>query len=252
MQDQSRISVCLAAYNGARYIDEQLRSILPQLGPGDEVIVVDDCSSDGTDTMVKAVDDPRIRLLRNEQNLGQVKTFERALGESSGAFIFLSDQDDIWLPGRVDTMLQTLDEEMVVVSNCEHFGAPPGRFHRIRLRAADSSRHAANVLGIVVGYRLHWGCAMALRAEFLNLALPFPGYLRESHDQWLAMAGNLNGSIRYLEQDTVLHRLHADNVTPEKIRGLSAILKARAVFLANLVILLRRTRLRRFRSATAT
>ncbi|MDN3481500.1 glycosyltransferase [Arthrobacter sp. APC 3897] len=245
MQDDVRISVCLAAYNGAAYIEEQLRSILPELGDSDEVIVVDDCSSDGTGTVVRELADPRIRLLHNEQNLGQVKTFERALGEATGDFLFLSDQDDIWLPGRVDRMLKALEEDLVVVSNCRHFGAPPGRFHQIRLRAADSRRHAANVLGIVVGYRLHWGCAMAMRAEFLNQALPFPGYMRESHDQWLAMAGNLAGSIRYLEEDTVLHRLHSDNVTPDKVRGLPAILRARMAFLANLMILLGRTRLRR-------
>jgi glycosyltransferase involved in cell wall biosynthesis len=247
MDHPARKSVCMAAYNGSLFIEEQIRSILPELEEGDEIVIVDDCSTDSTADVVKGIPDPRIRLLTNEHNMGYVKTFERALASGTGDYLFLSDQDDIWLPGRVKQMMEALQDKMMVVSNCSHFGGGAGRFHEIRLRSADSGRRAANIAGILVGYRLHWGCAMALRADLLQLALPFPGRMRESYDQFLAMAGNVAGSIVYLEEDTVLHRLHGNNLTPARIRGPLAILRARAVFAENLAILL--LRLRRLRPA---
>ncbi len=238
----------MAAYNGSRFIEEQIRSILPELDNGDEVVIVDDASTDDTASIITAIADPRIHLLRNEHNLGYVKTFERALQSSTGDVIFLSDQDDIWLPGRVKQMTPLLQNKMMVVSNCSHFGGAAGRFHEIRLRSTDSGRHVANIAGILVGYRLHWGCAIALRPDLLRLALPFPSYMHESHDQYLAMAGNVAGSIVYMDEDTILHRLHANNLTPGMVRGPASILKARAVFISSLAVLVRR-QLRTRRSA---
>ncbi len=240
MPDRAQISVCMAAYNGAQFIEEQIRSILSELSDTDEVVIVEDCSTDATVSVVNAISDPRIRLISNDQNVGYVRSFERALQESTGDYVFLSDQDDIWVTGRVAQMKAALQDRMMVVSNCTHFGGQAGRFHNIRVRSSDSQRHAANIMGILVGYRLHWGCAMALRAELLSFALPFPSYMRESHDQYLAMAGNVAGSIAYLDEDTILHRLHGDNLTPGKVRGPLAILKARLAFLGNLVTLVRR------------
>lgn len=237
MPDRARTSVCMAAYNGSQFIEEQIRSILPEMGDEDELVIIDDCSTDSTVSVVRSIQDPRIRLINNDRNLGYVKTFERALAESTGDYVFLSDQDDVWIPGRLKDMKAALADRMMVVSNCAHFGGASGRFHDIRVRPADSDRHLANIAGILVGYRLHWGCAMGLRSELLKLALPFPSYMRESHDQYLAMAGNVAGSVRYLEQDTILHRLHGENLTPDKIRGPIAIVKARLVFLGGLAAL---------------
>ena len=237
MTDNVRVSVCMAAYNGSEFIEEQIDSILTELGPNDELLIVDDESTDDTVALVEAVGDSRIVLYRNEYNLGYVRTFEKAISLSRGSYIFLSDQDDIWIPGRLDKMLAALAENSMVVSNCRHFGGKSGRFHDIRLRSTDSRRHIRNLLGIVIGYRLHWGCAMAFKSNLKNLALPFPPHMSESHDQWLAMCGNFSRSIAYLEDDTILHRLHDENLTPRKMRGISKIARARAAFLANLVTL---------------
>ena len=79
---QPRISVCMAAYNGARHIKEQIASILTEIGKHDELIVVDDSSTDETVSIINGIDDSRIRLIKAEQNNGYVKTFERALGEA--------------------------------------------------------------------------------------------------------------------------------------------------------------------------
>ena len=98
-----------------------------------------------------AIPDSRIRLINAEQNRGYVATFERALSEARGEFVLLSDQDDVWLPGRVERMIAALDGRKLVVSNCRHFDGALGSFHEIRLRAKDSTHHLRNLLVIIIG-----------------------------------------------------------------------------------------------------
>lgn len=237
-----RISVCMAAYNGSLHIEEQIRSILAELGAHDELVVVNDASTDRTSELVRGIGDPRVRLIDAKTNAGYVRTFERALTEARGEYVFLSDQDDIWIPGRVDLMVRALQGNHMVASNCEHIDGPLGRFHEIRLRAEDSPRRIRNIIGILVGYRLHWGCAMAFRRDLLGQILPFPAHMTESHDQWIALVGNVNRSITYLEANTILHRLHGQNLTPAGIRGLGKILAARVAFVKNIAVAWRRAR----------
>jgi glycosyltransferase involved in cell wall biosynthesis len=99
-----RVSVCLASYNGAAHIREQIDSILADLGSYDEVVVVDDASQDGTVTVLEGRADPRVRVMRSRRNVGHVKAFERAIGEATGDIIMLSDQDDVWPAGRTATL----------------------------------------------------------------------------------------------------------------------------------------------------
>jgi glycosyltransferase involved in cell wall biosynthesis len=237
-----RVSVCLAAYNGAAHIEEQIKSILSELDTHDELIVVDDKSTDDTVGIVRSIEDERIRIVQAAVNSGYVRTFERALSEAHGEFVFLSDQDDIWIPGRVEAMISAMDGKDMVASNCKHFDGALGRFHQIRLRSKDSEHSLRNILGIVVGYRLHWGCAMAFRKHILHQILPFPQHMAESHDQWIAMVGNVNRSIAYLEADTILHRLHGENLTPVGIRSASKIVRARVAFIRNVLEAVRRAR----------
>ncbi|HEX7396891.1 MAG TPA: glycosyltransferase, partial [Propionibacteriaceae bacterium] len=97
-QGRTPISVCMATYNGARYLRLQLDSILDQLGPDDELLVQDDGSSDDTPEIIRSYDDPRIQLVANERNLGVIATFERCLARARHDIVFLADQDDEWLP----------------------------------------------------------------------------------------------------------------------------------------------------------
>ena len=102
------ISVCLATYNGARFVEKQLQSILVQLAPEDELIVCDDGSSDDTCNVIRRLADARIALHAYSQNVGHVRNFERAISAAKGDFIFLSDQDDVWVPGKIRAMLDCL------------------------------------------------------------------------------------------------------------------------------------------------
>src|SRR5438105_4213535 len=111
----------MATYNGARFLKAQLESILRQLGPGDELIVVDDQSGDSSREIVESFQDARLSLYINDRNLGPVRTFERALTLSSGDVVFFSDQDDLWLEGKVAVCAQALKDsgKAAVVSDAK-------------------------------------------------------------------------------------------------------------------------------------
>jgi cellulose synthase/poly-beta-1,6-N-acetylglucosamine synthase-like glycosyltransferase len=220
-----RVSVCLASHDGEAWIGEQVRSILEQLGPDDELVVVDDASTDATVAVLEGFDDVRISLSHNDVNLGSVRTFERALELARGAYLLLSDQDDLWVPGRVDAMVAALQEDAVVATSVAVLGeaGPP----RWPLRAADSHRFIPNLLAVLVGVRWYFGCAMGVRRGLLSAVLPFPPWLTESHDLWLGIVGNTHGQMRHLETPSVQRRLHGANQTPLGWRSLPAVLRAR-------------------------
>ncbi|MCX2746520.1 glycosyltransferase family 2 protein [Arthrobacter sp. MI7-26] len=229
-----RASVCMATYKGARYVGEQLESILTQLGTADELVIVDDASPDDTVKKITAFDDPRIRLIRADSNQGYVRSFQQAALASRGEFIFLADQDDVWIPGRLERMLSALQSTAVVASNFDVLGGGP-RPAIPRLRAADGRRSIANLFGILIGYRAYYGCGMAFRRELLGAFAPAPSYLRESHDLWLAIIGNMAGSIAHLDDPTLLRRIHDENATPKGWRSLATIVAARVVLLRLMV-----------------
>lgn len=244
--NRGQVSVCMATYNGAAHVEEQIASILPQLEAGDELVVVDDASTDDTAKVVEAVNDPRIRLIRSAVNRGYVRTFEAALTASRGDYVFLSDQDDVWIPGRVDSMVAALQDADVVASNFGYFGQAPRRIESLRLRSSDSHRRWANLLTLWIGVRPYYGCAMGFRRSAKDLILPFPAFLVETHDQWIALVGNLRGSMVHLDEDTLNRRLHDNNTTPKKARSLGLILRARIMlaraFFVALVRIMRGTR----------
>jgi glycosyltransferase involved in cell wall biosynthesis len=227
---QTRASICLASYRGGRYVKEQLESILAQLGPDDELVIVDDASPDDTVEQIRTFHDGRIRLIEAAVNQGYVRSFEQAALAAKGQYILLADQDDVWVPGRLELMVSALQASRVVASNFDVLGGGP-RPNIPRLRDKDSRRHAANLLGVLVGYRAYYGCGMAFRRDMLPVFTPVPRYVNESHDLWLAICGNLAGSMRHLDESTLLRRIHDDNATPRGWRSLSVILRARLMLL---------------------
>ena len=241
------VSVAMATYDGSAHVAEQLASILAQLGPDDEVVVVDDASSDDTLDVLATVADPRVRVLPSAVNRGYVRAFEAALTAARGEVVLLSDQDDVWLPGRRDAMVEALRAHQVVATNLTTLGGPDalrGPFGQPdwRLDPRDDGRRVANIVGILAGLRPYYGCAMGVRRDALATVLPFPKHLVESHDLWLAMYGNLTGSIAHLERRTVARRLHDDNATPTRPRGPRAVLVSRLRLVRALATMLRRVR----------
>ena len=236
-----RASVCMATYKGSEFVGEQIASILAQLGPTDELIIVDDASPDNTVDVIRHYTDRRIRLYAAPKNQGYVRSFERAVLSSSGQYIIFSDQDDIWVEGRLEAMLKALAETDVVATNFAVLGGG-SRGNVPLLRSADSDHYIRNLIGIMVGYRPYYGCTMGMTRAQADIFTPIPAYIRESHDLWLAVCGNVSGSMTHLEEPTLLRRLHADNVTPRGWRSLPTILAARIMLLRCVVEAITRKR----------
>ena len=194
------ISVCIATYNGETYIREQIASILPQLSAEDEVIVSDDASTDTTIHILVGFNDKRIKILRHEP-LVTVKypfaritsNFHNALLHASGDVVFLCDQDDVWLPEKVKTVLREMGDASLIVHNCQLVD-DDGRvlissyFDYIKLSAAifDNLIHCSFL-----------GCCIAIRKELLKKMLPFPT-MQIHHDLWLGVLAGKYGPVQFL------------------------------------------------------
>lgn len=228
------VSVCVATYNGSRHVEHQLRSILAELDVGDEVIVVDDASTDDTVSVVSAIDDPRVHLDARHINGGYVRAFERAIELARGDVIFLSDQDDEWVPGRRRILLDALDDASIVASNIVLLGSDrPMRSPILRrpwsLRSSQSTHSVRNRARMLLGIAPYYGCAMAVRRSALAEILPFPRFMDESHDLWIAAVGNAARSLAHIDAPTVRRRLHDANASSERPRSVRRVLRSRVL-----------------------
>lgn len=207
------VSVVMAAYNGARYLPEQLASLLADLHPGDEVIVVDDASSDNSGAVIGAAADARIAVLRNDVNLGVRLSFERGLRRARHDIIFLCDQDDIWLAGKRAAYVETFEADarvLVVLSDAQVID----QSGRITLESFMATRGGfANGFWSNVYRNRFLGCTMAFRRELLEIALPIPARV-PMHDMWIGLMGRLMGKVAYLPVPLLQYRRHGTNVSP--------------------------------------
>jgi glycosyltransferase involved in cell wall biosynthesis len=247
-----RTTVCMAVFNGEKYVGRQLETILEQLAAADEVIVVDDCSTDGTIERIESFNDPRVTVHRNDCNQGEVYSFSRAISLAAGEYIFLADQDDIWLPGRVTLIREALQTALLATTNFEWIDQDerPLQISHDGVASQNSGRHIKNIADIFVGKTNYFGCAMAFRRALVPLIVPIPDYV-ESHDCWIALAGNLIRSNVHLDEKTLRKRRHGNNATSTtSSRSLALKLRARAIFARSLVEL--RNRSGRFDRLAAT
>lgn len=238
------ISVCMATYNGARFIKEQMESILTQLSDDDEVVVVDDCSSDNTIEIINGLGDKRISIYSNDTNRGHVFSFGRAISLSNKDIIFMSDQDDIWIKGRVAYMLGAFktDENVWLVSSNSAFidtnGNSINHFKVDGVWKANSKKYIKNIFDIIIGKTNYFGCAMAFRKELKPYIIPIPSYV-ESHDLWIALAANLYRRNLHIDEPTLQRRIHGSNASVIS-RPLTVKLMARWIFFRSIIRLLLR------------
>ncbi len=236
------ISVCMATYNGARYLRAQLDSILAQLGPEDELLVQDDGSSDETVEILCSYDDPRIQLVENSTNLGVIATFERCLSRARTPIVFLADQDDEWLPGKVDAMVALFldprvtgvvtdalvvdaDNAVIAESIFAYFHSGPGVLHNFVKNS-------------------YLGCCMAVRRDVLSVALPVPRSVR-THDGWIGITADMLGDVVFLTTPYVRYRRHGTNLSQMEPFGLADVVRRRLALAAHLVRIAAPTALRR-------
>lgn len=231
------ISVCMATYNGGKYIRAQLDSILMQLGPTDEIVVCDDCSSDDTLEVIESYRDARIRAYRNDDRLGHVRNFEKAITLSRGEYIFLSDQDDVWLQGRMAEMFKQIDGQdrvLLVASNFDLIDSDGADIGTFRQLGPASRCGLFQVLAIFAGKAPYYGCTFVLKRELVKYCLPIPTNI-ESHDIWIAMVANLFGRVVNMQGATVKRRIHQSNLTAKRRRALKVVLRSRYHFFQSLM-----------------
>ena len=205
-----RISVCLATYNGAQHIREQLDSILPQLGRDDEVIVSDDLSIDETLEIITSYGDARVKILPTKSRLGPVANFQRALTAAIGDIVFLSDQDDIWEPNKVATSLRVLESCDLVVSDCVIIDAN----NEVISDSFFARRNSGPGLLKNLFKNTYLGCCMAFRSEVLDTALPFPPSVN-MHDEWIGLVAQALFRVKYTDDKLIRYRRHNSNASPE-------------------------------------
>ena len=218
------ISVCLASYNGAQYISAQVRSILNDLGPDDELIVVDDASTDETVEVLNRIKDMRLKTYTRNVNRGHVDTFEECLRYARGEYVALSDQDDLWPKGRTQILMDHLQGHELAVGcytilNNESSG--------ITLEAKHSGQGVRNIIALLLGRRPYFGSCMMMTAELKERILPFPRGV-EAHDHWIAIAANTIGSVNHVPSPPVtIRREHSGNLTPRSRRPVDKLIATR-------------------------
>ena len=203
----------MATFNGGKFIREQLESILSQLPPDAEIIIADDGSTDDTLLVVDSLKESRIRVLPAERHLGVIYNFERALRASKGEIIFLADQDDVWLPGKVEMCLAALNEADLVMHDAFLLGLSDA-FESAWVRNGKLSDIRTYRSGVVANWwkNSFTGCCMAFRRKVLDKALPFPKNL-PMHDQWLGVVAEKYFKVSYVDEPLVDYRQHSSNAT---------------------------------------
>lgn len=236
-----KISVAMAYYNGGTYIEEQMESILSQLGERDEVIVSVDGASDGSEPLLlkMAQRDKRIRVIKGPGK-GVVKNFENAIRHCEGEIIYLSDQDDIWKPDKVEKVNAAFSDPEVkaVLHDAEivnENGVPTGEESLFALRGSRPGI-LKNILK-----NSYVGCCMAFRKELVSVICPIPKEMY-MHDYWIGTAAEYMGRVYCLEEPLIGYRRHSSNVTQMTHGSVCFMLKKRIDIIRCLGLLKRRVK----------
>ena len=208
-----KISVALAAYNGERYIGEQIESILSELQDGDEIIVSDDNPKGKTKAAVEKYSklDSRVKYIEGKGK-GVCKNFENAVNNCTGDVVFFCDQDDVWLKGKRDTVVKEIENGADVVLH-------DAMMTDKDLNVINPSFFEEN--GSQEGFlknfikNSYMGCCMAVKKDFLLKCLPFPEKL-PMHDWWIGLIAEKYGKVKFIKTPLIYHRCHGDNVTGGK------------------------------------
>ncbi|MFC5930740.1 glycosyltransferase family 2 protein [Cryobacterium melibiosiphilum] len=222
------LSVALCTHNGARYLEEQLLSILNQSVPPQQIVVSDDASTDDTLAVLnramaawqQAHSDVVVELLVlcNERALGVTANFEQALAACTGVLIALSDQDDVWLPGRLERMLAefarrpTLQLVNADARLVDAEGAPLGLtlLDTLGISAADRAAvHSGRAIDALLRRNIVTGATLMVSRVLVEAARPFPAAW--VHDEWLAIVAALTGPMDLLEEPLTDYRQHGAN-----------------------------------------
>ena len=202
-----KVSVAMATYNGEKYIKKQIESIMDNLKENDELIISDDGSTDNTLEIIKKMMnfDKRIRLINGPKN-GIKKNFENAIIYTTGDYIFLADQDDIWKENKVETVKKYLEKNLIVV----HDSNVIDNDENIVIESLFDYRKSGKGILKNIYKNTYIGCCMAFKKELKNYILPIPNNVY-MHDQWIGNIGELYGNSLFIKEKLIYYRRHENN-----------------------------------------
>lgn len=215
------VSVALCTRNGARFVGAQVRSILDQSPAVSELVVSDDASSD--DTLQIVEDEVRrsglpidLRVMRNDEPLGVTANFEQAIAACTRELVALSDQDDVWHPGRLAAILPAFDDaDVMLVHTDADLVDADGRllgttlFQALEIGEPTLQHEEHDALGALLRRNLVTGATVVFRRRLVDRARPFPdGWV---HDEWLAVCAAILGTVRPLRSSSIDYRQHGAN-----------------------------------------
>jgi len=227
-----KISVVMAVYNGEKYLNAQIESILSQLSQLDELIVSVDPSSDYSAQIVSdfADHDSRIHLLAGSGQ-GVIKNFENALVHVTGDYIFLSDQDDIWKNNKVSVCINRFESSNALL--VMHDATVTDSELNIVSERLYGDFFPKGIFRNIIKNR-YIGCCMAFRKELMGSILPFPDRI-PMHDQWIALVAEKTGRVEYIEQSLISYRRHKNTVTGNSVSSFFQKLKWRIQIFFSLI-----------------
>lgn len=224
----------MAAFNGSTFIGDQIKSILPQLANSDELVVVDDASTDDTVAVVRSFQDGRIRIAQNASNLGVLKTFERALEMTGNELVFLCDQDDIWGSNKIARFEAIFKQDPLVTMVLSDANVINGKGERTADSWFETRPFVPGVLANIFKNR-YLGCTMAFRRWLLSYVLPFPADI-PMHDMWLGLMNQIYGKVAFVAEPLISYRRHEANTTTPHHASVTQMLAWRVALTKNLVV----------------
>ena len=213
------ISIVLTTFNGENYLREQLDSILCQTYDNFELIIIDDCSSDITCSIIKEYQnkDKRITFINNNENLGCSRNFEKGISYTSGSLIAFCDQDDVWTKTKLSTLKKRIESENLdmVYSDCEVIDnnnvVVLDSFSRINKNyGLTSSEEKIATISILNSYVL--GCSMLIKRDALIKCMPFE-HGKFNHDKWIVFNLACFGSFSFVKEKLFKYRIHSNNLS---------------------------------------
>ncbi len=229
----TRVSVAMCTYNGEKYLHEQLQSIAAQTRLPDEMVVCDDGSSDATAEIIEEfarIASFPVRFFRNPKNLGSTKNFEKAIGLCTGDLIALSDQDDIWLPGKLARQAEMMERDPslgAVFCDAELIDAtsrPIGirLWPSILFPPREQKRfRSGRGIDVLLKRNVVTGATLMVRANLRYLFIPVPAIW--VHDGWIAWMMVVYTKLAFISEPLLRYRLHAGQQIGTEIAALSGL-----------------------------
>lgn len=207
----SLVSVAMCTYNGEAYLGKQIQSILEQTHSNIELIIVDDKSSDRTVEILQSFEskDKRIKFFNNQDNLGFNKNFEKAIRLCSGDFIAISDQDDIWLPNKVERLLASIGNNLMVYANSDKIDENDSLLGSSIIDTRRNAKKYNNYKNILIN-NFVTGHNVLFKSQAIDLLVPFPE--KGFYDWWMGFVMLYENKLAYCDEILTHYRIHSQSV----------------------------------------